>query len=742
MDRTIILWRDSKYSCCQRWSEWDPFWERVRRNCDCGYGTLSRWSPVGHRCDEMDLFALINVADPTNVKIVERERVEGEPKLLESTGDSTAGGGHDAKIEFLTTAEDTAAVTAERAKRPRKKRSAVADANGSSHPPKKLKGDYGTFGGVATGGKSLSVIKELLARTRLNVEASVEAVATLPFVTSSVSAMPKCEVDNLTDSVNRANLCTIDPPKRFVISSDSPHYSSTNASEAEVDSIIRSTIPPPLVMTEAVITSVTANAYSIPIPEMRAHINAHVYASMFNDSDYAGIVRPAVAGSSYIPQKDLSIGSREVDFETLHKTFGPHWNVSNDTLLDDHDAALDFIDYLAPPAFRGRWPPCSEVSAVEAAKRVHVDELNVLKQRNMALEDEKNSLDGKIIELQSSISAKDLKLKDLNVVVSFLKSQNDSLMDQVLLGLKASRCCLDLLLLRLKFHTKEKCSRLDMEHIDTAGFKSLILPEMEKGYLSGVGVSPTYVVVDSVNRPHPNDYVYSNVKESHKYRSRRGSCDKQDAQLKVVNDKVAKLDADLVEMACHLEENYYPYLLTTISGRRWLLTYGLKLVFIKCLNSSEYLMALEAAISHAIEQGMQSGLTARIDHGKEGRNLADVVAYNPAAEANFNSVLQKLHEEGPLADAPGMSDLQPNVEQLKIKANIMAEQSGLLGVWTPLSEPLFPQNLTGADRTSDSVPAAIATTTALSTTFASASSIPPITVYDYKIVHADGQDSS
>nr|GFD14175.1 hypothetical protein [Tanacetum cinerariifolium] len=66
----------------------------------------------------------------------------------------------------------------------------------------------------------------------------------------------------------------------------------------------------------------------------------------------------------------------------------------------------------------------------------------------------------------------------------------------------------------------------------------------------------------------------------------------QDERIKVVNDKLAKLDSDLVEMVCHLEEKYYPHLLNTISGQRWLLTHGLKLFLVKCLNSSEYLMNL------------------------------------------------------------------------------------------------------------------------------------------------------
>ncbi|GJX75695.1 hypothetical protein Tco_0322506 [Tanacetum coccineum] len=80
------------------------------------------------------------------------------------------------------------------------------------------------------------------------------------------------------------------------------------------------------------------------------------------------------------------------------------------------------------------------------------------------------------------------------------------------------------------------------------------------------------------------------------------------------------------------------------------------------------------------------------------------------------------------------------VEQ--IRANITAERSDLMGIWTPLSEPLSVQNLTGAASTSGSVPATVATVTALSTTFASRSSIPPITVDDYEVVNADGQENS
>ncbi|GKF95582.1 hypothetical protein Tco_0288317 [Tanacetum coccineum] len=73
----------------------------------------------------------------------------------------------------------------------------------------------------------------------------------------------------------------------------------------------------------------------------------------------------------------------------------------------------------------------------------------------------------------------------------------------------------------------------------------------------------------------------------------------QDERIKEVNDKFDKLDVDVIEMALHLEERFYLYLLTTI---------GIKLAIAKCLHSPEYLSTLRAAISRAIEKGMQDGL--------------------------------------------------------------------------------------------------------------------------------------
>ncbi|GJR25444.1 hypothetical protein Tco_1101676 [Tanacetum coccineum] len=170
---------------------------------------------------EMDLSAFIHVADPTKVKVAERERAGGKQDLwilplFDEGGsadqeDPAGGDGQDAETELVTGVKIIAAenVIAERPKRPRKKRQAVTDASGSSHPPKKLRGDHETFSGAATGSKSPSVLKELLASSILNVEAGIEAVATLPLVTSFVFATSEHESGALADSITELNLRTI-----------------------------------------------------------------------------------------------------------------------------------------------------------------------------------------------------------------------------------------------------------------------------------------------------------------------------------------------------------------------------------------------------------------------------------------------------------------------------------------------------------------------------------------------------
>ncbi|GJV10736.1 hypothetical protein Tco_1352277 [Tanacetum coccineum] len=252
----------------------------------------------------------------------------------------------------------------------------------------------------------------------------------------------------------------------------------------------------------------------------------------------------------------------------------------------------------------------------------------------------------------------------------------------------------------------------------------------------------------------------------------------QDAQIKALSDHVAGIDSDLLEMALHMDEEFYPRFLTTIAGRRWILSRGVKLTVVKCLHSPEYMAALGEAIGRAIDKGMQDGLVAGIEHGKAGRSPDAISVYNPSAEDNYVAAINALctvefpllaqleslkdasmmdlmgllRLEGPAAEALETSQLQPSLEQLmvpihqledqaiigetslsfslevahnrvqRLRGDAMARHLSLTDVIVPLVEPLSTKSLVG-EASNFEVPA---TTTALLTTFSQVSTVPPV----------------
>nr|GFC43155.1 hypothetical protein [Tanacetum cinerariifolium] len=146
----------------------------------------------------MDLLAFIHVADPTKVRVVERERAKGEVKLM----DSIVG----RVVSLLPVAPAHAESELEASV------NKLFDEGGSADQRNSATGDTHRKKRPAVANSS-----ELLVTSLLNVEAGVKAVVTLPFVTSSVFATPEREDGNLTDLITEANLHTIGPAKRSVV---------------------------------------------------------------------------------------------------------------------------------------------------------------------------------------------------------------------------------------------------------------------------------------------------------------------------------------------------------------------------------------------------------------------------------------------------------------------------------------------------------------------------------------------
>ncbi|GJW55222.1 hypothetical protein Tco_0099307 [Tanacetum coccineum] len=151
----------------------------------------------------------------------------------------------------------------------------AAGASGSDHPTKKLREDHGTSGdaGASTGGKSLAALQGLLERSTLAAEVGVTPASTVPFVTSPVTPTPEREGGGNTDYVSGPNL------------------------HAEVTSLVRSFVSPPLVMTAAVTTTNVAGASSAPVLEAGAEPVSQVHLSIFADSASIGAAGPDVAAT-------------------------------------------------------------------------------------------------------------------------------------------------------------------------------------------------------------------------------------------------------------------------------------------------------------------------------------------------------------------------------------------------------------------------------------------------------------
>ncbi|GJS34366.1 hypothetical protein Tco_0532748 [Tanacetum coccineum] len=91
----------------------------------------------------------------------------------------------------------------------------------------------------------------------------------------------------------------------------------------------------------------------------------------------------------------------------------------------------------------------------------------------------------------------------------------------------------------------------------------------------------------------------------------------EDAEARRFDERFAELDARIVELNHDMDTELYPYMLTVVAGRRWV-------------------------ISMAINKGIQEGLEASIEHGKAGRSLAEVEAYNSSVEAEYVSAVNEF----------------------------------------------------------------------------------------------------
>ncbi|GJX31565.1 hypothetical protein Tco_0241420 [Tanacetum coccineum] len=358
---------------------------------------------------EIDLFSFIRIADPTKVRVSERQRTEGEPKLLDTIvgrvvpllpGDSVSGGHGVGILQVSETAEIV-----------------VEDA------------------------APVSVLQRLLAGAVLNPEVGIAALPTLPFITSYVSVTP--DRDN------------------------SSHHSGANIAEAEVDSFARPSIP--LMTVATTVTSTVDPATTVKEKFVESSIfggdssggGADHTVGGFSDltgSDFiVGGIRTVISPDVnlqkvYVPQWSVTIGSHLDDGRAASQMslsaevrMRAEYNIrerrrlnyvveEKSSLLKARDAEIESLkaqllvkEAKAAKAIRLR----AKASKFEVIEKSLQGEVIVLKYYNTTLEKEKSELDVKVVDLVASVKVREQEAADLDAMVTSVKSQNDNLVDQV-----------------------------------------------------------------------------------------------------------------------------------------------------------------------------------------------------------------------------------------------------------------------------------------------------------------------
>ncbi|GKB84393.1 hypothetical protein Tco_0956665 [Tanacetum coccineum] len=659
-------------------------WVGISRNYLLKKDTYPRFEYENE--EEMDLNSFIRTAEPRKVRIVERPRTENEGPIMivakhrtvtllytlvsrpsgefsesieREFGEDGRGGrgqedasvaGHGNARPVVPITDDIVAEADVSGPKRSKKKRVIRRSEGTpaaSHPPKRLRVDYGRISGSTAGGKSPGVLNKLLQDSRLSLEQGVTALPTLPFITSSVTASPLEESRDHTDSVTGPSLRSVSASARSVVS----------------------------VTTEATTMTTIATPVTVPADVGKDKSMSHLFvfgaSSSSEKTDRTLSLFTGRSGSGFAAG---SIRAEEVTDAGLEEIYVPEWTVTKGFEFNDGRSCANMIDHFTPPTF------------FKTVRRIKHEQLfvefNVSAVRNLSLSSElRMRAEYNILEKRkwrslaekkdSLLGAKDKEIEELRS--QLLKAKEESTVGYNDL-LEQERSVLRLQVTSLESTVAEKDRELADLEISSSSLRS-----QNQGLVSQVHELET----SSVRLREQLDLYEGSMKQLEEF---------QDNLMRPLETRLAEIDADFTRCCMRFQESFHPHLLNAIAGRRWLLTHGMKLLIAKCLNSTKYIEALKNAFGRAIEKGMQEGLAAGIEHGQAGRCLTDLEAYIPSAEVDFNSavydlrglnfpllqelsnkkdastwdVMDLLRLDDGVAEALGMTDLQPDVNQLMV----------------------------------------------------------------------------
>ncbi|GJU79446.1 zinc finger, C6HC-type containing protein [Tanacetum coccineum] len=498
--------------------------------------------------EEMDLFAFIRHSDPTKVRVGERDLADRELKLLKMTEgrtvalDPPATAENSAErddVQEEVVAKDDSEVVVEKPQKKRK-RKVIGDASSFALPPKRLRDDYQSLP-FRTGGKSLTAFLSIVPDDSI-----IPSDATRPAVTASVTPTPDVET---VDSVSELNLRTRPSHVRHVVSSDSSLHLD---SYSEAASLVRSVADAPVV-TVAVTTTIDANiAAGSKAKDVLREIE-HT-----GDSASAGRLEADAVSISKLKQPSISsdsfYASQSLDTETLHRVYVPRWKVTNDSVLDDPYVCRDMTD-RAEVRMRAEHTvekkneledKCAGQANLLSKRDTEIAHLKSLLSLKEAEAMEAISLRGQLAALKAADASKSAKVRALKEKNFALEGEKNALCERVeaLESVAASK----------EIELTSLSSQVSKLTADLSGFQ-LSRDELNSKVASLESERDCLVT------------QRSSLKSSFEFF--KGQVEKmQDEHVGVLIDRFTAIDSDLMKITLHMDAEFYPRYLTTIAGRR------------------------------------------------------------------------------------------------------------------------------------------------------------------------------
>ncbi|GKB89794.1 hypothetical protein Tco_0962066 [Tanacetum coccineum] len=357
----------------------------------------------------------------------------------------------------------------------------------------------------------------------------------------------------------------------------------------------------------------TPTAVSDPEPLSYAKPQSYPVQDIAQSSKGAAAEIPTEDVATTRVNVQLSMGSPNSGKSTSPSVGGlpggiyhPGWGVTNNCRLDSPEACQDMVDHIVPPGY------FSELCHLPNTKFLSQYNMNLARQVAMGsqlrlrFEQEVRLLKkatAKIARRDQKIQAREEEIKKLDEEIRSLRT-----VETEVHGLRNRTQNLETLL-EAKVDMKKVA---EAKSVDLAG-------ELE------------------ILRDHFSDLQVNNHQLSQ--------------QVSTLQAQVTEMDARLDALSIDFNDELYPHMLTAIAGRRWVIRHGLRLVIIKCAESTELRQAFADVVSARIVKGISEGLKYRVEHREAKLDLAAIEAYDPKAEAKYVVALTALRDlKYPLID--------------------------------------------------------------------------------------------